>query len=113
MPCPDTWTCIGNGCSLVGTAIAAWQGFRASNLLRRAERIGTESEPEGGGAVLVEQHGPKDIPIEEAFNAISNKLASLATGWQTKNHVWLIIGIVIALLGQGISMYRSAWPLHG
>ena len=112
MLCPDSLTCFGNALSLLGTAVAALQVYKASDLLRRADRLAAEDTAQTDSrATSDNQSDSQSIPIEDAYNIVANKLRDLATGWRMKNHRWLVFGIIMALLGQAISLYRAAVPL--
>jgi hypothetical protein len=106
----DTLNCVAQSLSLGGTALAAWQAMRASNLLKGAAILREQQEPEPPAATTTPGENGEEIPLERAFVVTADALDKAATGWSTWNHRLLFIGIAMALLGGVLSTYRAFYP---
>ncbi len=109
MDCPDPLACVAQALSLGGTLLAAWQAFRASQLLKHVATLQRDRAPAPSANTT---GGDNEIPLQDALNETAKALKKDAS-WSPWNHRLLISGIVLAVIGSLLSTYRAFSPLSG
>jgi hypothetical protein len=112
MACADWLNCTAQGLSFAGTVLAGWQGYRASQLLKTAHRLrGGQPPPRQQPAAPPAGAEPDtEIPLQAALDTTADALEGDAKEWSLHNHVLLLVGITLVLIGSGLATYRAFNP---
>ncbi|MCB1724108.1 MAG: hypothetical protein KDJ39_10490 [Gammaproteobacteria bacterium] len=123
MACPIGLVCWAQGLSFCGGAIAAWQALRASQLLGMIKTLeahaddglatiaaGRQTDPAAtAGAGTPGPTAADQIPLSRAYIVTAKSLKQDAE-WTPRNHLLLVLGIGLAVLGSALSLYHAAFP---